>query len=535
MKSLFPFIFAIALGLFSCSNKSDNYSKVADVIVPKIVDYNFDVRPILSDKCFNCHGPDAKKRFADLRLDTEEGAYAALKDNANRHAIVPGKLKQSDVYARISSEDPESVMPPPDSKLSLSKNQIKIIKKWIQQGAKYKKHWAFLPVVKEALPTIKNENWPVNEIDFFIAKKIEDQKLSPNKRADKERLLKRVAFDLTGLPPSITLQEKFLQDNSKDAYEKVVDQLLQSKHYGEKMTSSWLDVARFADSHGYQDDDLRTMWPWRDWVIHAFNENYSYDKFVTWQLAGDLIPNKNLESTLATGFNRNHKISQEGGIIVEEYRIETLTDRTNTFGKAFLGLTFECAKCHDHKYDPISQKDYYRTFSFFEKTPYRKHAGGVNATVAEPPYLTISNKLAKDSLPFLNKKEYDAVRVMVMEERNEERNTHVLNRGLYDAKGAIVTPNLPKSILTFDTNKLPQNRYGLSQWLFDPENPLTSRVYVNRLWQEFFGVGIVKTVGDFGMQGDLPSHVDLLNWLSKDFQEIFKRTIGISKDWSKKW
>ncbi|WP_139957333.1 PSD1 and planctomycete cytochrome C domain-containing protein [Flavicella sediminum] len=515
----FYYIFFVCIGISSCKETTNKYSKIPEKKVPEIVDYNFDVRPILSDKCFNCHGPDAKKRFADLRLDTQEGAYAVLKESPGKHGIIPHKPNESEIYNRIISTDTTQVMPPADSQLTLNDYEKKIIKKWIKQGAEYKTHWSFLPVEKPELPTIENKQLANNEIDYFILHKLKQLNLSPNEMADKERLLKRVSFDITGLPPSLEMQYKFLTDTSENAYEKIVDELLASKHYGEKMASSWLDVARYADSHGYQDDDLRTMWPWRDWVIHAFNENYGYDKFVTWQLAGDLLPNKNLESVLATGFNRNHKINQEGGIIVEEFRIETLTDRTNTFGKAFLGLTFECAKCHDHKYDPISQKEYFSTFAFFEKTPYRRHAGGVGKTLAEKPYLDISTQLIQDSLPFINKKSYENVRSMIMEERQEERQTHLLERGAYDAKGEIVTHDLPKSILAFDKSKFKPNRLGMSDWLFDKKNPLTSRVYVNRIWQEIFGVGIVKTSGDFGMQGDLPTHVNLLNWLSSDFME----------------
>ncbi|TYA78620.1 PSD1 and planctomycete cytochrome C domain-containing protein [Seonamhaeicola marinus] len=522
MKSYYLLLILCLAALFSCKDNEGAYINTPEKKVPKIVDYNFDVRPILSDKCFNCHGPDANKRAASLRLDTEEGAYAVLKESPNKHAIVGGKPNQSEAFLRIISEDTTKVMPPPESNLKLSDYEIKVIKKWIKQGAKYQQHWAFMPIEKPTLPEVNKADWAVNEIDHFILEKLEDLGLAPNEEATKEQLLKRLSFDITGLPPTVEMQEAFLNDTSQNAYEKVVDELLASKHYGEKMASSWLDVARYADSHGYQDDELRTMWPWRDWVIHAFNENYSYKKFVTWQLAGDLLPNKHMETVLATGFNRNHKITQEGGIVVEEYRIETITDRTNTFGKAFLGLTFECAKCHDHKYDPISQKDYYSTFAFFENTPYKK-SSKINASLrvlAEPPFLSISNELAKDSLPFINKKKgYKNVEVMVMEELKDRRPTRILDRGAYDAKTDTVTHNLPESILVFDKDKYPANRLGLSQWLFNENNPLTSRVYVNRVWQDIFGAGIVKTSGDFGMQGELPSHVGLLNWLSADFIE----------------
>jgi len=337
----------------------------SETALPELVDYNFHIRPILSDKCYACHGPDANQRKAHLRLDTEEGAHGALKDYENRYAIISGQPNESELYLRVSSDDTSEVMPPPESNLKLSQRDIDLIEKWIKQGAVYKPHWAFVPPEARPLPEVQDEAWPINEIDYFILAKLEEMDLEPNLQADKERLLRRVSFDLTGLPPSLELQDQYLNDESPEAHERVVDQLLSSLHYGEKMALSWLDVARYADSHGYQDDGLRTMWPWRDWVIHAFNQNYRYDKFLTWQLAGDLLPDSNKEMILATGFNRNHKITQEGGVIDEEYRIEYVTDRTNTFGKAFLGLSFECAKCHDHKFDPISQLDYFSTFAFF--------------------------------------------------------------------------------------------------------------------------------------------------------------------------
>ena len=495
--------------LSSCSESSER--------IPKTVSYNFHIRPILSDKCFTCHGPDENKREMGLRLDTEMGVYASLKDYDNRYVITKGKTELSELYLRISSKDSTEMMPPPKSGHSLSQREVKLIKKWIEQGAEYQPHWAFIPPKKVSVPEIND--WGVNEIDGFILAKLKEVGLSPNGFADKERLLKRASFDLTGLPPTIELQERFLNDNSPDAYEKVLDELLASKRYGEKMAVHWLDVARYADSHGYQDDGLRTMWPWRDWVIHAFNENYPYDKFLTWQLAGDLIPEKNKESLLATGFNRNHKITQEGGVIDEEYRVEYVTDRTNTFGKAFLGMTFECAKCHDHKYDPISQKEYFQTFAFFDQVPEKGLVGTIDASFADPPNMAITDEDLKGILSFINKVPIDTVEVMVMADSVGIRDSYILTRGDYDAKGEVVTQSIPGSILPFDTIKFEKNRLGLAGWLLDKQHPLTSRVFVNRIWQEIFGTGIVKTSGDYGMQGDLPTHPELLDWLAQDFME----------------
>ena len=486
--------------------------------IPDEVDFNFHIRPILSDRCFKCHGPDVNKREANLRLDTPEGAYAALKDNPKAHAIMAGSLEKSEVYQRIIAKDTSVLMPPPSSNLKLTKHEIELIAKWIKQGAKYKPHWAFIVPQKPKLPEA-DEDWIKNEIDNFVYAKMDDKGLKPNEEVDKERLLKRVSFDLIGLPPTIEMQERFLKDNSPNAYEKIVDELLKNKHYGEKMAISWLDVARYADSHGYQDDGLRTMWPWRDWVIHAFNSNYPYSKFLTWQLAGDLLPNPSKEMLLATGFNRNHKITQEGGVIDEEYRIEYVTDRTNTFGKSFLALTFECAHCHDHKYDPISQKDYYRTFAFFNQVPEKGLFGTIDASFADPPNMKITTEDVNSILKFINKKDTAKVMVMVMKDTSKVRPTYILNRGNYDSHGELVGVGIPKAIMPFDTNKLEKNRLGLAKWMLNDKNPLTARVYVNRLWASFFGRGIVKTLGDFGMQGELPSHPELLDWLAVDFKQ----------------
>ncbi|MDH4089616.1 MAG: PSD1 and planctomycete cytochrome C domain-containing protein [Cyclobacteriaceae bacterium] len=506
------FIFGL-LG-WSCKEKSIT-ARLTDS-----VDYNLDIRPILSDRCFKCHGPDANQRKANLRLDTHEGALAALKDDPTGHAITPGHPETSEVFIRISSPDTAVVMPPVKSNLSLNESEIELIEKWIAQGARYKPHWAFIRPKASPIPEVTNATWPINEIDYFILDQMERSGFEPNKSADKERILKRVSFALTGLPPSVELQEEFLLDNSAGAYEKIVDELLAQPAYGEKMATYWLDVARYADSHGYQDDGLRTMWPWRDWVIHAFNENYPYDSFVTWQLAGDILPNATPEQLLATGFNRNHKITQEGGVIDEEYRIEYVTDRTNTFGKAFLALTFECAKCHDHKYDPILQKDYYSVFAFFNQVPEKGLVGDISlASLADPPKMKITTEDVSKILTFINKKDTTAVEVMVMKDAPIRRPTYLLKRGVYDAPDERVHIGLPSAIMPFDSVTYGNNRLGLAKWLVDKKNPLTARVFVNRMWQELFGRGIVKTSGDFGMQGEMPSHPALLDWLALDFMD----------------
>lgn len=492
---------------------------VTGAVLPEVVDYNFHIRPIFSDRCFKCHGPDGNQRKADLRLDTEEGLFALLKDSKSEYVIVPGDAEHSELYLRLSTTDTSQVMPPVNSNLALREFEVRLIRKWIDQGAKYERHWAFVKPKQRTVPET-GADWPRNEIDNFVLSKMNAHGLEPNDAADKARLLKRVSFDLTGLPPTVEQQQRFLTDESEDAYEKIIDELLANKHYGERMAVPWLDAARYADSHGYQDDGLRTMWPWRDWVIHAFNENYPFDKFALWQLAGDLLPNPTKEMQLATGFNRNHKITQEGGVIDEEYRTEYVTDRTNTFAKTFLALTFECAKCHDHKYDPISQKEYFSTFAFFNQVPEKGLLGDIQlASLADPPRIQITNEDIKGILNFINKKQEEPVPVMVMKDSSVIRPTYVLTRGMYDAHGEEVTFDVPKAIYPFDVTVYEKNRLGLARWLTSKDNPLTARVFVNRIWQELFGRGIVKTSGDFGMQGELPTHPELLDWLALDFMD----------------
>ncbi len=502
-------------GIFTYTQCTDTQAQ--ETAMPDVIDYNYHIRPIFSDRCFKCHGPDANKRKAGLRLDTPEGAYAAFKDNPSMHAIVPGHPESSDAFQRLITKDTSLLMPTPSSHLTVSQHEIALIEKWIKQGAVYKPHWAFIKPVKAALPDA-DEDWVRNPIDYFVFAKMAEKSLKPSPEASKEQLLKRVCLDLTGLPPTLEMQDRFMKDDSPQAYEKIVNELLGSKHYGEKMSIQWLDLARYADSHGYQDDGLRTMWPWRDWVIHAFNSNYSYAKFVTWQLAGDLLPRPTKEMLLATGFNRNHKITQEGGVIDEEYRVEYVNDRTNTFSKSFLALTFECARCHDHKYDPISQKDYYSTYAFFNQVPEKGLFGTIDASFADPPNMTITTKDVQSILKFIHKKDTASVDVMVMADSSKRRPTYVLSRGNYDMPGPEVGVGIPTSILPYSNAKYGQNRLGLARWLIDPQNPLTSRVFVNRMWAQFFGRGIVKTVGDFGMQGELPTHPELLDWLAVDFQ-----------------
>src|SRR6195952_1591972 len=387
----------IAAAAVSCFN---NGSSSEGRVLPGVVSYNFQIRPVLSDKCFKCHGPDANKREAGLRLDIADSAYAPLRETKGAFAIVPGKPEESELYKRISSEDTSFMMPPVEAHLGvLTKYEVGLFEKWIKQGARYETHWAFTAPKKSALPKVNDKAWPKNEIDYFVLDRLEQINLKPNEAADKERLLKRVCFDITGLPPSIEMMDKFMADKSANAYEKIIDQLLQTPQYGEKMAVHWMDVARYADSYGYQDDNIRTQWPWRDWVIHAFNTNLPYNQFITWQIAGDMLPNATDEQILATAFFRNHKYTEEGGVIPEEYRVEYLIDKTKTFGRGILGVTIECAQCHDHKYDPFSQKDYYRLLAFFNNTKEAGFEGDVSVSKpAKAPLLKLSDNDVRTGL-----------------------------------------------------------------------------------------------------------------------------------------
>ncbi len=817
---------AIAVCLGGCKQKprsspdpelpgdiAEAYRQLSDKL-----DYNIDVKPILSDKCFACHGPDKNKQKAGLRLDMPDHAYGPLPESPGKVAIRPGNLTGSEVFHRILSQDAEYKMPTPASHLSLTAKEKAVIIKWINEGAKYKPHWAFVKPEMPVAPLIRNKGWTVrNPIDNFILARLEREKLQPAGEASKELLLRRLSLDLTGLPPTPKEIDAFLKDNSPQAYERQVDRLLSSPHYGEKMAVDWLDLARFADSHGYTVDNIRDMSPYRDWVIKAFNTNMPYDRFIQWQLAGDLMPHPSREMMIATAFNRNHPQNMEGGVVEEEFQTEYVIDRTNTFGNAFLGLSIGCAKCHDHKYDPISQKNYYELFSFFnnvkeagqisydntmpsptmllptkeqekvaqflqslvraqeektkqavrdvrspfenwlssagnkgvepdkglrarfdfndgtlvntlnrkdtgsmrremgqagDKPVFDKLPGGGGALLlngdtwldlgstgvhrASDPFsisicvkapkglkegvifhksvaerlfnfrgyhLYLKNnrlelnmahvapsnaitRLTKEDLPrnkwvrltmtydgsaraaglrlYLDGREmeletemdqltkdilfapnalwltaghqpglqiggwwrgkgftggevddvlvYDrdltpyeirmlsggtapptrdelrqyylsaidstiqrerkelcilrarladstegVQELMVMQEMIRPKQAHILIRGNYDQPGEAVYPSTPASILVFPDG-LPKNRYGLAQWLTLPDNPLTARVAVNRLWQNFFGTGLVKTSEDFGNQGEMPSHPELLDWLALTYR-----------------
>lgn len=492
-----------------------------------LISYNRDIRPVLSDKCFSCHGPDVSKVKAGLRLDLPASAFAELEKNKGHFAIVPGNPERSELIKRVSSNDPAIMMPVPESHLArLTTDEIKLFSKWIEQGAKYEKHWAFVAPVKEALPEIDNTNWVKNEIDPFILEKIEAKGFEPNETASREALIKRAYADITGLAPTYEELNQWRNNSSDNWYAQLLDKLLLKPAYGEKMALLWMDLARYADSYGFQDDNIRSQWPWRDWVINAFNTNMHYDQFLTQQIAGDLLPTASKSSILATAFFRNHKYTEEGGVIEEEYRVSYNIDKTRTYGKAILGVTIECAQCHDHKYDPFSNKDYYQLYAFFNMSKEKGYEGDVSiSTPAKNPKLFITKEEQSKLLSFINHVDTNKLEVSVMGDwkmgdTGKTRPTYILSRGSYDAPTTIeVKPTALESIMPFDTLKYERNRLGLAKWTVEKTNPLTARVFVNFIWQEIFGKGFVKTSSDYGLQGELPSHPALLDWLAVDFME----------------
>ena len=583
------------------------------------VNFDRDIRPILSGKCYACHGPDTSKVKAKLRLDQRDIAI-------KRGAIVPGKADESELVRRIHAADPDERMPPAASNKTLSAEEKQLLTRWIEQGAPYTLHWAFIKPVRSEVPHVKASTWQKHPIDAFVMARLEQAGIRPSPQADRVTLIRRLSLDLRGLPPSLAEVDAFLADNSDDAYAKLVDRMLASPRYGEKMAQLWLDLARYGDTSGYNQDSTRQMWLWRDGVIKAFNDNQCFDQFTIEQLAGDLLPSATVAQKIASGFNRNTRFNEEDGADPEEFFVRSDIDRTNTLGQVWLGLTLGCVECHDHKYDPISHKEYYQLFAYFSGIKEPK-AGFIHDQPL-PPILSlptpeqekelkrlrvevaeIERELAKElkrvwagyddpyegnpkeaalhldryresqaawelkidgdrdqpvsvrtavsiaadkrtpddnrvlreyflrkiytgSRDVLGELDNDVAKLdkqiraielsvphaMVSEELETPRPAFVLIRGEFDKKGEkvgravpAVLPPLPKG----STN----NRLGLAQWLVSRDHPLTARVAVNRLWAQMFGTGIVRTIGDFGSQGDYPSHPELLDWLAVEFME----------------
>lgn len=396
LKKVNLLIPVLGLLLSSCVPSLPNDVAVAYEQLPEKIDFNYHVRPILSDRCFRCHGPDEKARKANLRLDNEKDAFSVL-EGGSKYALIPHKPFESEAIQRILSTDPDIIMPTPASKITLNAMEKATLIKWLEQGAEWKAHWSFIPPQKVALPNVQSEELVQNPIDHFILKKLEDQDRSFSEKADKTTLIRRVYLDLIGLPPSLKEVDAFLNDDRPDAFEKVVEQLLASPNFGERWAWNWLDAARYSDTNGFQGDPTRKMWPWRDWVIQAINNNRPYDQFTVEQLAGDLLPNPTTDQILATAFNRNHMYNGEGGRIPEETRVENVFDRVETTGTVFMGLTLNCTRCHDHKFDPVSQKEYFQLYDFFNQTSEE----GLNGNGMIAPVLNLSPKIEQEKVAAL--------------------------------------------------------------------------------------------------------------------------------------
>ena len=535
---------------------------LATVATADEVSFNRDIRPLLSDRCFLCHGPDEDDREAGLRLDRADGS-----EGAHEAAIVPGDPHASELWDRITSNDPDLVMPPPESnKPPLSEEERQLIRQWIEQGAEYQSFWAFVTPTMPELPA----NVAAAPIDRIVRRRLEQEGLQPAPVADQRTLIRRLSFDLTGLPPTREEIRQFLEDDSSDAYEKLVDRLLDSTHYGEHMAKYWLDLVRFADTNGIHHDHFRDLSPYRDWVIRAFNDNLPYSDFLRYQLAGDLYPEPTQDQLVASGFNRLHLIIDVGTALPEESYTRNVIDRVTSVGTAFLGLTVQCAVCHDHKYDPVTMTDFYSLFAFFnniDATPETGRRSGTDFQRGlQPPYIDLPTTAQAVRLVELNasvaaadaslaslkqalenstdgkpeqtriaalvkqaeqnhkaaqaKRDAHVVSIpgaMVMKERSEPRPAHILIRGAYDNPGEQVSRATPAFLPPMKDDDGNATRMDLANWLVDPNHPLTARVAVNRFWQQLFGVGIVRTSEDFGAQGEWPSHPELLDYLAVRF------------------
>jgi Protein of unknown function (DUF1553)/Protein of unknown function (DUF1549)/Planctomycete cytochrome C len=546
-------------------------------------EYTRDIRPILSSHCFQCHGPDDKARKGYLRLDERTSALKEL-PTGNR-AIVPRNPGESELLERVTTDDDAAAMPPRKFGKRLTAAEVASLRRWIEQDAKYALHWAYVKPIQLAPPPVSDPLWPRNAIDRFIMARLDRERLRPSVPAGQLTLLRRVALDLTGLPPSPDEVELFETDYRPDAYERAVDRLLAKPSFGERWAAVWLDLARYGDSQGYIHDPPRTIWRWRDWLIKALNENLPYDRFTVELLAGDLLPGASPDQVAASGFHHNTTNNTEGGAIAEEYRHASVVDRVNTTMQVWMGSTIACAQCHNHKYDPFTQKDYYQLFAIFNTTEDNNSEVPVLDIArigCEAEYASLTDQLveAKKNLD-VEIRQIDARRAdweksidrsklpnaiadilaiapvrrtkmqqdllaghhhglsvrwshlskwiavlqvrldqvgtttLVMKE-GPKRATHVAIRGEYQNKGEPVVPGVPAFLNSVPTNaKL--DRLGLARWIVDPDNPLTARVGVNRLWQELFGIGLVETSEEFGNQGEPPSHPELLDWLATEY------------------
>ena len=517
-----------------------------------------DIKGLLSNRCIRCHGPDAEARHGGgedgLRLDTFDGATEDLRGYA---AIVPGDADKSELIIRVTAKDTDLVMPPPEAGETLSADEVTLLRRWINGGAEYEPHWSYTRISRPMIPMVSDLSWPRNQIDRFILAKLEAEDLEPSQEADRMTLSRRLALDLTGLPIAPEQVDKFVADVSTDAFKKFVDTLLSHPGYGEHMARSWLDLARYADSAGYADDPPRTIWPYRDWVIRAFDTNMPFDDFTVKQLAGDLLPDTLPDNQIATAFHRNTLTNNEGGTIDEEFRSVAVVDRVHTTLSTWMGTTLACAQCHDHKYDPLSQQDFFGLYAIFNNTadadrkdesplvsipwepvdakrrPLEKELAAILKAVPEMKKITPKKQVQpRGEPPELRplRKHVDALRrriagvkavaAPVMEELQDDKRrvTKLQYRGNWQDLGPVIEEHIPA---VFRQPELADGqrvgRLKLAEWLVDQENPLTARVIVNRLWEQIFGIGIVSTSEEFGSQGELPSHPELLDWLACEF------------------
>ena len=525
------------------------------------VDFNRDIRPILSDNCYHCHGPDAAHREADLRLDVEEDALADL---GGHYAVVPSAVDKSELVARIVSMDPDERMPPVDSGKKLSASQIDLLRRWIAEGAVWSKPWSYVPPRQLEIPTVKQADWPLNWIDRFVLARLETEGIAPAPEADSVTLIRRLSFDLIGLPPTPAEVGAFVEDRSADAYEQLVDRLLSSPHYGERMAIYWLDLVRYADTVGYHGDQDHNISPYRDYVINAFNDNIPLDQFTREQLAGDLIPHATHNQKIATGYNRLLQTTHEGGLQPNEYLAIYAADRIRNFSNVWMAATMGCCQCHDHKYDPYSAKDFYSMVAFFADIDEAQHftKGGNLLPTNRPPELTLLSpkqqkkitgieaaiagqkkvldgmpKVAPASPEFTAQK--DAIEKLVKQLNHQitvirsqapktmitvsiqPRTIRVLPRGDWlDETGKIVEPAVPEFLPAINIQGRRANRLDLANWLTDAEQGvggLTARAFANRFWYLCFGTGIARVMDDFGGQGEPPANLELLDNLAVEF------------------
>ncbi len=509
----------------------------AQEALPDTVEFNRHIRPILSNNCFLCHGPDISTREAGLRLDSYEGAIAPRE---GMPAVTPGDIDASALVARITSTNPNQRMPPTDTELSLDSHEIALLTRWIEQGAAYQSHWAYISPKKHTLPKVDNPSWAKNDIDRFILADLNAKDMQPAAEADPVTLIRRLSFDLIGLPPTPAEVDAFLSNESPDAYEQLVDRLLASPHFGERLAIYWLDLVRYADTAGYHGDQIRGASGYRDYVINAFNANMPFDQFTREQLAGDLIPNATLDQKLASGYNRLNMVTREGGAQEGDYIARYAADRVRTTSTVWLGSSMACAQCHDHKYDPFSMRDFYRFAAFFADIKEKgvQSDGGNEAPF--PPFITLptneqqaqldeieerlSNtppeaKEERESLLADKKRIEQSVRTSVVTETAEPRMMRVLDRGNWqDESGEVVEPHIPSFLGDLKTDGR-ATRMDLAEWLTNRDNPLTARVFVNRLWKLYFGIGISKRLEDLGSQGEWPTHPELLDHLAVEFMD----------------